>query len=343
MVLRSLAADWDVCSEYYRYYLYSIPGHLRVTLISYLGVWRESGVSAADLRILLMPPETREHDSDGDADDADDADDEYSWEYPGQLNNDMTHLDLTGSVGTSIKLRELGEILFPAVEHASGAVQDSWDAPDATSVPRPLIPNLSRLSLAVKPGSRSSVSWKSLLAFSSHLPTLTHLSLAYWPEPSLTPNAKFASVVSPELGRTFQYGGAGAYSHSPDKEWSEALMVLRKLSKNLYGLEYLDLTGCSAWFPALMTREEHDEVDWVADWGKISTLVLCSSYASRDGGEESGAVAGEGADAEALSRSLNNASTAALVERHIRTRRAGRGRIITVERDRAPDSGRASG
>ncbi len=83
-----------------------------------------------------------------------------------------------------------------------------------------------------------------------------------------------------------QYGGTAAYSHSLDDDWAEAVAVLHRLSQNLYGLEYLDLTGCGPWLPALVRRVGHDEVDWVRDFGKVETLVLygCS------GVETSGAV-----------------------------------------------------
>lgn len=92
--------------------------------------------------------------------------------------------------------------------------------------------------------------------------------------------------------------------------------MLRRLSKTLYGLEHLDLTGCGEWTPALWASSEHDAVDWVGDWGKVSTLVLYPGYE----------------DPNQL-WIIQNAERA---ERHIRNKRAGRGRFITVETIKRP-------
>ncbi len=118
--------------------------------------------------------------------------------------------------------------------------------------------------LGMDPQYSSAASWRQLLSLASRFTALTHLSLAYWPEPTLTPNAKLASVVSPD-GRTVQYGGTGPYSHSLDNDWSEAILLLRRLSKVLYRLEYLDLTGCAEWYPALYSEADGDTIDWVSN------------------------------------------------------------------------------
>ena len=130
---------------------------------------------------------------------------------------------------------------------------------------------------------------------------------------------------SPTTGRAVNYAGTSAYSHVLDDDWSEAVLILRKLSKALYGLEYLDLTGCGDWFPAL--RKEADaevtmvSVDWAGDWGKVTTLKLGSGYAAEPGSTSQ------------LERLWDWKRQAIVVEKRIRVQRAGRGRFITVETD----------
>ncbi|KAK0645677.1 hypothetical protein B0T16DRAFT_457683 [Cercophora newfieldiana] len=310
-VLRRFAFDWAFQREYCQYCLFDLPKHLRAALVTYLGVWNPEGVRVEDIQAILLPPD-------------DEEDDDQGRLSPSSANEYFSHLDLTGSVGRSLKLRELGRFLFPArLLHSTGTeMKESWDAPEdisAVTVPRPLLPNLTHLALGIRPDCAQSVSWRQLLAFVAHCPTLTHLSLAFWPEPSLTPNAKLASFITP-YGRTVQYSGTGPYSHSLDNDWSEAIVVLRRLSKTLYGLEYLDLTGCGDWYSTLWSTVGREAVDWVGDWGKISTLLLYPGYRLS-----------EDAGAAERAKYWEIAQNAERVERHIAAKRAGRGRFITVE------------
>ncbi|KAF1988905.1 hypothetical protein K402DRAFT_391608 [Aulographum hederae CBS 113979] len=105
--------------------------------------------------------------------------------------------------------------------------------------------HLTHLSLA---DPSPTVSWKELLTFSSHLATLTHLSLANWPIPTLTPNSTTAYVVA-KTG-VIASGGRDYYSEL-DGHWHEAANILRRFSNNTYCLQHLDLEGCGAWLPAL--------------------------------------------------------------------------------------------
>lgn len=322
LVLREIAGDWEFQRSYNRYYLYSLPNHLKVALITYLGVWFANGVSVADLRAILLPC-------------VDEPDNVEEHDDPSTANEDIVHLDLAGSLGRNLRLRELSDLLFRTASPkspnaAQGEPQESWDTPASQSassaIPRPLLPNLTHLSLAVNPRHASAVSWRHLLSFSTHFPTLTHLSLAYWPEPSLTPNAKLASfVVATGTGssRTVRYGGTGPYSHSLDDDWSEAVLILRRLSKSLYGLEWLDLTGCGAWATALTaTVDGRDFVDWTGDWGKVATVLLYPGYKlDVDAGVS---------ERESYEQDV---ALAARLERYIRGRRAGKGRSIAVETD----------
>ncbi|KAK4157338.1 hypothetical protein C8A00DRAFT_11803, partial [Chaetomidium leptoderma] len=310
MVLRRFALDWEWQRSYCQYHLYALPTHLRVALITYLATYTREGVSLRDLQAVLRPP----------------ADvPEYREDpalAPSVVNEAFRCLDLSGSVGRSLKLRELSDLLFPP-EPQSVDLQESWDVPEQApaDIPRPLLPNLTHLSLALDPASSHPVSWKHLLAFATRLRGLTHLSLAFWPEPTLTPNAKLATVVSPQTGRALQYGGTGPYSHSLDDDWEEQVLVLRRLSRSLYRLEYLDLTGCAAWFPALWASAgEGDSVDWAGVWGQITTLVMYPGYRLR-----------EDAALEETARYWEFVDYAKRVERHVWGRRAGKGRFVTVE------------
>ncbi|KAF3055744.1 hypothetical protein GL218_07271 [Daldinia childiae] len=317
-LIRRMALDWEQQRHWNQFYLYTLPSQLRAALISCISELHEPGLSINDLRLILAGP-------------ADEKLAQYEVEKPDldKLNGDVFCLDLSGSVGKSILLKELGELLYPSVA-VELDLQESWEAPEPISGPIKLLPNLTQLSLAVEPGNAPVASWKQLLSLASKLQTLTHLDLSGWPEPSLTPNAKFAKMASPLTGRTVQYGGTGPYSHNLDGDWSEAILVLKRLSKSLYSLEYLDLTGCGDWFPAL--REESDGdftidfVDWVGDWGKITTLRLCSGYALSD----------YSLDGQVL-RFADWIESATAVEKHIRAQRSGRGRWITVEKDALTD------
>jgi len=305
VVLRRLVLDWEFHQTYNQFHLPWLPAHLREAIISYLGRLRPDGVTLADLRLILFPPTVSA------AADGAPAQDEEPPPSPSSLNEDMHHLDLSHSVGRSIQLKDVTHLLFPTPAAPASALQESWDSPSASAPPRPLLPNLTHLSLALSPGQAPGVTWKQLLGLAAHLPTLTHLSLAFWPAPSLSsPAARFAVVVSPHTGRSLPYGGTTPYSHSLDDDFAEAVAVLRRLGRLLVGLEFLDLAGAAAWAPALVRRAEHDEVDWAGDWGKVTELRL--------GPPDLAAVA------------LGVVVSPARVERHIRKQRAGKGRDITV-------------
>jgi hypothetical protein len=309
ITLRRLAADWHLHRVYNQYHVYFVPSHLKPALIRYIGITSESGIRPSDLETILLPPK-----------------DAYSDDLADGLartNAEITCLDLSASVGKSLRLKDISDILLNKNESQSvDEPQESWEFADASpSPPRLLLPNLTHLSLALDPRGAQNVSWKQLLSLSSKLSSVTHLSLSYWPEPCLTPRAKFSTVSSPQ-GRNIPYGGTNYYSHSVDHDWSEALLVLRMLSNNFYKLEFLDLTGCATWFTALQLRDGHDCVDWSGSWGKLTHLRLCTGWEL-------------GADAMPSDRIAYTSAvdTAKSVERHIVAMRAGTGRFITVERD----------
>lgn len=325
-ILRRMASDWARQREWNRFYLYALPSRLRSALLAHVSEMHSPGLSIADLRLVLCGP------SEGELA-------EYSVEPidVNMLNPDVVYLDLTSSLGKSLGLKELHEFLCGSkktIVATDDAVQDSWDVPAPMAGPVQLLPNLTHLSLAIDPGSALSVSWKQLLSLAGKLTQLTQLSLAGWPEPSLTPNAKFAKLTSPTTGRSIQYGGTGPYSHTLDGDWTEAILVLKRLSRLLYGLEYLDLTGCGDWTHALREKSDGefrvDLVDWAGDWSKITTLRLNSGYALADTSSRSQVL-----------RFADWIDEAVAVEKHIRAQRAGRGRWIVVERDALSETAQA--
>ncbi|KAF6813736.1 tafazzin [Colletotrichum sojae] len=320
LLLRRMALNWEFHRDYDLHYLHALPSRVRSSLVRYVGAWYEGGLSASDLRIILIPPVVDEEDSQQ----------QQVRREPEELvllNNDIYSLDLAGSIGHSIRVKELTNVLFPQqLALASEEVQDSWDTAEAPSLPARLIPNLTHLCLAItpnvdggSPGRGQGVSWRHLLALAAKLPTLTHLSLAYWPEPSLASNAKMTTVVLPD-GRVRQEYAHGSEDKASD--WSEAVILLRKLSKFLYGLEYLDLTGCGSWIKALMVTVDGDRVDWSGPWSKVSELKLTYGYEL--------SVNTPIADGERFRQTVE---TAKALERYIIAQRAGKGRFINVDRD----------
>ncbi|PHH91645.1 hypothetical protein CDD83_10862 [Cordyceps sp. RAO-2017] len=308
LALRRLALDWELHRVYNQYHLDAVPSHLKPALIRYVSVAR--GVTTSDLKAVLLPA--------GGGGAYGEEDEEVEELGPHSASNpQVSCLDLSGSLGRSLSLRGLSRLLFPPSRRPNGpeAVRDAWDAADPVpSPPRTLLPNLTHLSLALDPCAAGDVPWKQLLALSLKLSTVTHLSLAFWPVPCLTPPLP-ASIQ--DAGRS-----PGAARLSADRDWSEALLVLKMLSKRLYRLEYLDLTGCVSWFDALAMESGHDRVDWVWSWGKISHLRLFTGWTPDEDAPPSEQLAHREA-----------ASTARRVERHIIAQRAGRALPMTVERD----------
>lgn len=330
MTLNGLVANWEMQRDWNKFYLYNLPNRLRTALIYHLSKYHESGISVADLRLILLGPSQAELA-------------EYQLENPDPLilNGDIHHLDLTGSIGHGLSLKSLSELLFPAAPQIQQEVQDSWEAPELLWGPTVLLPNLTHLSLAVDHTTGEGPSWKQLLSLSNKLPRLTHLNLSGWSAPCLTPNATFTRIVSPVTGRSVHYSGTNLYSHALDDDWSEAISILKRLSKALYRLEYLDLTGCGDWFPALRKEVDAelviDFVDWAKDWGNITTLRLCSGYLADADHPDNARMKHRykklAFEDPQRARLREWKLEAQRVERRIRTQRAGQGHFIDVEVD----------
>ena len=269
--LRNMAIHWEVLKEYERNNLYALPTQLRMALLSYIAIYGpEDGIGIDGLKALLISPV-------GDRT-------EDSWESkPMHNNGDFFRLDLSGSIGRSVHFKQL----IPLVRSETPineSTEETWESSIPTSISAAL-PRLTHLSLSHP---SSSISWTRFLIFAKMVPTLTHLSLAYWPAPSSSPNST-TTVMTSRHTKELQYGGINYYSHSMDDDYSEAASIFKRLAASLYSLEYLDLTGCGQWWRTLRWIEDAETLDdslstsdfgvnWASQWPKMGTLVLKDGF-----------------------------------------------------------------
>jgi hypothetical protein len=249
-ILTSMALNWTWHMDYDGTFLSELPNRMKMLLLSYMAM------CSRDLPVRtrmhgLHPLFTRPSDNEAVA-----------------TEPEITRLDLSGAIGRWISLRQLSNELVlsrqhePSGEHKpEEVIPSSWDA-ESDSESTPALPpllnsptqtlrfeNLRFLSLAHP--DPASASWSSLLNLLSRISTLTHLSLAHWPVPTLTPNSINARIQHPtHRSLSFAYGGTDTFSAFEDN-WAEASGVLRKLSRATYCLKWLDLEGCGQWFGAL--------------------------------------------------------------------------------------------
>lgn len=262
LCLRSMARDWDFIQLYEMHNLASLPTWLRISFLSYVAVYGpEGGVGFIGLKNIAVFPQLEN----------------MASIKPDIHNEKFFRLDLSGAMGHSISFKQLTKLIHSQLPPISMETPDlTWEDNFALSASlSPPLPYLTHLSLSHP---SHDISWPRLLAFINHLPTLTHLSLAYWPVPSTTPNSKTALMVS-KNGRISQYGAANFYSHTLDFDFSEAMGILRRFADKVPGLEYFDLTGSQAWFEALVGEEEDDHepgIEWGKQWSQLQTLKLQS-------------------------------------------------------------------
>jgi len=255
--LKAIAADWKWHVNYDQYYLAGMPVRVKAMLLSYIAVYGDGESLDIDGLRTVFLDETELDGATG--------------------SEDITRLDLSGAMGQPLTFKQLDQYFTksdPSANHrppttpSQGPLYpppsptlDSWEsaaeADPSTSIPQPLqttrFPNLTSLSLSHP---SPTTSWPRLLHFATaHLATLTHLSLAFWPAPALTPNAnaKITTTSSPYSPAAVSYGCSDFYSaaYGADDDWSEAAGVLMRLSRATYCLKSLDLEGCGAWLPAL--------------------------------------------------------------------------------------------
>ena len=254
MTLKALAMNWDWHVQYDQYYLATIPVRYKEALLSYVALYSDSGMNKAGLGVLFL----------------DDTELEDATGVEG-----LTHLDLSTSIGHPLQLKQLKDILTakkkaPTGEEPSNVVPDSWDTPDLLTSPSglPKFYSLTHLSLAHP---NSSATWKALLDLAPYLATITHLSLAYWPNPTMSPNSATAYRETPQGNVN---AGASNFYSSFDNDWTEAASILRRLSKSAYCLKWLDLTGCFPWVQALT----YDQIDWFGAWRALETVKIGQGY-----------------------------------------------------------------
>jgi hypothetical protein len=283
-LLKSMAMHWAWHVAYDGQFLALLPTHIKVLLLSYVGYYAKDQSLQGLMRGLKPLFENVESDSPEQAVTAD---------------REVTHLDLSGAIGRWMSLKQLStEVLLPkkAVPtriDAPDSVPSSWDeeleeGADSSSNSRSAIPksiqglrfeNLQYLSLAHP--NPASVNWNSLIHLLSRLSTITHLSLAHWPVPSVTPHALNASIRHPtHRSLTFSYGGMDSYS-AMENNWAESAGILRKLSRVTYCLKWLDLEGCGDWFPALNWEGVGPQgeayttgPEWNTSWRVIESIRL---------------------------------------------------------------------
>lgn len=226
LAFRTVAKLWDEFDEADYPALVEIPLPLRLRLLSYI-VHYGPPITAAALEALL------------------------------QGSDAVYQLDLAGLIGhRGLSLRKMQKFLEQYQQttprKSDDTVVDSWDAED--SLEAALQPSLSlgRFSqlthLSLSHPNAGGASWKDLLSLTKHTPQVTHLSLAYWPRPTLTPNLSTATVSTPTR-QEVSAGGSNYYS-TLDSDMEEPASLIRQLSGNLLCLQWLDLEGCADWLPA---------------------------------------------------------------------------------------------
>lgn len=252
-ILRAFARNWEWHVQYDQYSLVMLPTRLKEALVSFIARYSPQGINRHGLEILFMEDTMLE-----------DAGD----------NEDVAHLDLSMLIGQSLSLKELKDFLVKIPKATTEAesttedegIPDNWDAPSPFSLSHHSVsrfPYLTHLSLSHPPNA----SWKSLLNLVPHLATLTHLSLAFWPYPTINPLPLIDNEIP--LGNV-SYGSA-TFQRVPDSNWSEPGAILRQLSKKTYCLKWLDLTGCCAWIWALQCE---GGIDWNGAWRRLETVKV---------------------------------------------------------------------
>lgn len=282
MVLKAMAINWDWHVEYDGVFLAGLPAQIKVLLLSYVAVyyysrdkgnWLQQG-RMQGLRPLFLV-------SDGSVGGYDDP-------AVNETDSEVSRLDLGSALGRWLTLKQLTSELVASAKPKSESrkqtrkpqdtVPASWDEEEdehgcnsaqPSFLPKSLNPatrfeKLRSLSLAHP--TPPSADWNHLINLLSHLSTITHLSVAYWPIPSLTPSSIY-NVTDPS---------------ATENNYTEAAIVLRKLSRVTYCLKWLDLEGCADWIRALCWEEVGPDGEsygstgnvWNGPWRNIESVGL---------------------------------------------------------------------
>ncbi|CAK4032423.1 Hypothetical predicted protein [Lecanosticta acicola] len=232
--LKTAAEEWALFDDEDLPALSELPLRIRLRLLSYLGFYGPPiGVSALEALTHGIEP--------------------------------VDQLDLAGLIGHGgLTLHRLVKLLkqqaSKVVETAEvEEVAESWDQDDSFEAALTRQPSTSRFSqlthlcLSHPPAGPA---WQDLLSLSKQLPSITHLSLAYWPRPTLTPNLA-TTTVSSQHSPDVSAGGSHYYS-AIDNDLSEPASILRQLSGSSLRLQWLDLEGCTEWVQALSYEHTED-------------------------------------------------------------------------------------
>ncbi|KAF2729569.1 hypothetical protein EJ04DRAFT_537764 [Polyplosphaeria fusca] len=240
--LKAFSINWQELAVYEQHYLPAIPILLKEVLLSYISLYGAPGALDFKTLKILFSNESEVEGATG-------SEDVRLLDLSGLLNENFTLSDLAKCLGRPLPApaQSVASISTPVVDSWEDEADSTPVAPLPSNLSLPTFPNLTRLSLA-HPGPQAS--WTGLLSLSTKLHTLTHLSLAHWPVPSTTPNAKTTDMVSAHT--KVSLGGSHFYSETTD-DWHEASNILRRLSLNTYCLRWLDLEGCT-WHAALTWR-----------------------------------------------------------------------------------------
>ncbi|KAL9627996.1 MAG: hypothetical protein Q9164_007423 [Protoblastenia rupestris] len=249
---RSLARDWDWHVHYDQYYLFTLPVRQKEALLHYIGRYSERGIDSAGLEVLF---------SDG----------EELADATGAEG--LTHLDLSTSIGHNLTFRSLRSFFTSKPmwrPEDSDQLPDNWEMSSCIST-MPYLPKFHFVTHLSLSHPSPSATWKDLLDFAPNFNSLTHLSLAYWPTPTSTPNALTAFTSTPS--GNVSYGASNFYSEY-DNDWSEAASILRRLSKHMLCLQWLDLTGCYPWIQCL----SYPDIPWCGAWAGLSTVKIGQGF-----------------------------------------------------------------
>lgn len=274
LVLKRMSQEWPEFVEDNGPNLALFPNHIKTQLLSYLALYGPNSVrwNMKGLYPLFIPGAT--------AYGLEGRDPEFGAEQCILADSMFSRLDLSGALGIWLSMRELIHevaVRQPVIDDSAYGVPDSWDETNPkmdNHIPRALVPKrrfaeLRYLSLAHP---APSVSWTSLLPLFQHLPTLTHLSLAFWPAPS-----------GPKLRPSHAHSISQDPVDQSDKLAQDA-GILRQMSRLTYCLEWLDLEGCTDWLAALTwTGTDPDGnpypfgsggPEWNGSWRKVKWINL---------------------------------------------------------------------
>lgn len=283
MVLESMASQWVWHIQYDGQFLDTLPSHVKMLLLSYIAIFARDQPIAGMMRGLRPLFEKQGLDSSDEEDELDRA----------RHETDIVRLDLSCAIGRWININQLSRELVvsqrptPVQRRRKEPVPSAWDAESDEDVADhcPTLPkapshrlrfeNLRYLSLA-HPTS-AAANWNSLINLLSRLSTLTHLSLAHWPVPAVTPDS-----IPPTSKRwAFSHNTPTGTDLEFDGNWAQAAGILRRLARATYCLKWLDLEGCGDWFTALSCdcarpngETYNPGPEWNGSWRNIEFVRL---------------------------------------------------------------------